>query len=309
MSHCQLGTARERPRKGGTFGARRWYEEPLTRLLPILLLAAAACTAPSPPPPTPPSTQIPTAQPERDRPEDAGSVDAPGDGGSETEAAPVVRESLALRADLPPCKLVFHAGVGGQSEIGRYLMGISRIEVEASESCAAHVVYDGASEAQTAPDTQAGSLEGGLLPAPGKLDAAKAQTEGPPPMFVDANFDGYLDLTAVEMSGAYNQSFRFWLFDPTKKRFVESKELEALLMARFDEKRKRVEAGGRAGGPVYVGSEHEWVNGKLQTVWEETTTLGETPKGKPLPKGFTSWRVRYERRGGAMKKVADGPAR
>lgn len=275
------------------------------RLLPILL---ASGTAPSPPPPvTPPSTEIPAPPPELALVADAGSADAAGD--AEVEAEPVVRASFPLRSDLPPCKFVFRAGVGADSEIGRYLMAISRIEVEASESCAAHLVFDGAGEAEADPDSHQGSLEGGFLPNPGKLEAANAETDGASPVFVDANFDGYLDLTAVEMSGAYNRSFRFWLFDPAQKRFVRSKELEELLMARFDQKRKRVQAGGRAGGPVYIGSEHEWVNGKLQTVWEETTTLGETPQGKPLPKGFTSWRVRHERRGGSMKKVMDGPAR
>ncbi|MCL4750071.1 MAG: hypothetical protein KJ015_07925 [Myxococcales bacterium] len=276
------------------------------RLLVTLLLGA--CAAPSPPPPaTPPSAEIPAAPPELAPVQDAGGADAASD--AEAETAPVVRASFALRVDLPPCKFLFHAGVGSQSEVGRYLMAVSRIEVEASESCTAHVVFDESTEAKSDPDSYQGPLEGGLLPNEGKLEAARADSEGPEPVFVDANFDGYLDLTVGEMSGAYNRSSRFWLFDPAQKRFVPSKELEELLMPRFDQKRKRVEAGGRAGGPVYVGSEHEWVNGKLETVWSETTTLGETPQGKPLPKGFTSWRVRYERRGGSMKKVIDGPAR
>lgn len=221
----------------------------------------------------------------------------------------MVRASFALRPDQPPCQFVFHAGVGSSFDFGRYLMGVSRIEVEAGGPCAAHVVFDPKTEKPADPDEALDHLEGGLLPNPGKLDVAAAQTEGPPPLFVDANFDGTLDLQVVALSGAYNTGFAYWLFDPKTQRFVRSAALEELLMPRFDAKRKRVASGGRAGGPVYVGSEHEWVGGKLELVWSQTTYLGETPKGKPLPKGFTEYRIRYERKGGVQKKVFDGPAR
>lgn len=277
-------------------------------------LALCGCAGGSPAPapaPAPPraSAEIPPPPPPATAPAvDAGSSDAPGDAAPEAEPEPIVRGSFALRKGLAPCKFVFRAGVGSQNANGRYLMGISRIETEASEVCAAHVVYDAESERKRDPDAL-DALEGGFLPDPGKLDAARAEPEGPEPVFVDANFDGYLDLAVGAVSGAYNRSSRFWLYDPASKRFVPSNELEALLMPRFDAAKKRVKAGGRAGGPVYVGSEHEWVGGKLETVWSETTYLGETPQGQPLPKGFRSWKVRYERRGGTQKKVHDGPAR
>lgn len=250
--------------------------------------------------PTPDSVPVPT-------PEDAGA-DAV-EPAREPEPAPVVRASFALRAGLAPCRFVFRAGVGSTVDVGRYLMSISRIELEASEVCAAQVVYDAEAEMKAAPDRALEALESGLLPNPGKLAAAAGLREGPDPIFVDANFDGYLDLAVGAASGAYNRSSRYWLFEPSTKRFVQSAELEELLMPSFDAKRKRIKAGGRAGGPVYVSSEHEWVSGKLETVFSQTTYLGETPTGKPLPRGFREYRVRYERRGKAQKKVFDGPAR
>lgn len=262
---------------------------------------AVASTSPTPEP-TPASAPAPT-------PEDAGASADAAAPEPEPEPAPVVRASFALRAGLAPCRFVFRAGVGSTVDAGRFLMSISRIELEASEACAAQVVYDAKAEMKAAPDRALDALEGGLLPNPGKLAAAAALQEGPDPIFVDANFDSYLDLAVGAASGAYNRSSRYWLFEASNKRFVQSAELEELLMPRFDPKRRRIKAGGRAGGPVYVNSEHEWVKGKLETVWSQTTYLGETPEGKPLPKGFSSYRVRYERRGSAQKKVFDGPAR
>lgn len=284
--------------------ARSW-------LLGVSLLVGVACTGAPPQPRThePPRAvasvpPLPALAPVAAS--DAGKVDAGSNAPPEPER--VVRASLSLGPGLPPCSLVFRAGVGTRSELGRYLMAIDRIETEASDGCAAQVVFDSA-EKRPGRDLPQDSLEGGLLPNPGKLDAAAAEPEGPPPLLLDANFDGYLDLCVLAMSGAYNQSFRFWLFDPTSKRFVSSTELEDLLMPRFDAKRRRVEAGGRAGGPIYVGSEHEWVKGKLETVWSETVHLGETPTGASLPKGFTQYKIRYERRGGKQRKVFDGPSR
>lgn len=260
----------------------------------------AVASVPPTPAPTPENVPVPT-------PEDAGADAAEPE--LEPEPEPIVRASFALRAGLAPCRFVFRAGVGSTVDVGRYLMSISRIELEASEVCAAQVVYDAEAEMKAAPDRALEALEGGLLPNPGKLAAAAALREGPDPVFVDANFDGYLDLAVGAASGAYNRSSRYWLFEPSTKRFVQSAELEELLMPSFDAKRKRIKAGGRAGGPVYVSSEHEWVSGKLETVWSQTTYLGETPTGKPLPKGFREYRVRYERRGKRQKKVFDGPAR
>lgn len=130
------------------------------RLLVTLLLGA--CAAPSPPPPaTPPSAEIPAAPPELAPVQDAGGADAASD--AEAETAPVVRASFALRVDLPPCKFLFHAGVGSQSEVGRYLMAVSRIEVEASESCTAHVVFDESTEAKSDPDSYQGSSPTGRI--------------------------------------------------------------------------------------------------------------------------------------------------
>lgn len=273
----------------------------------LFLPLAASCAEPRPPPPRP-ATVIPAATREA-RPR-AATPAPPADAGSDGEAEPErrVRFEYAIAPGASPCTFVFGATVMDQTDIGRYLMGIDRIETEAGGTCHAGLVYDAAAEVARDPD-QPEYLEGGVLPNPGKLEAAAADADSPPPIFVDANFDGFLDLTAVAMTGAYNRGFRFWLFDPATKRFVTSPELDDLLMPRFDAKRKRVEAGGRAGGPVYVGSEHEWVAGKLETVRSQTTYLGETPKGGPLPAGFTQWQVRNERRGGVLKKVFDGPAR
>ncbi|MBI3207173.1 MAG: hypothetical protein HYZ29_36890 [Myxococcales bacterium] len=278
---------------------------------PSAEVAPPATAAPSVAPTPAPTPEAAPAPPAIDAGSDAAEPGPTPEAAADPEAAsaPVVRASFALRAGVAPCQFVFRAGVGSTLDIGRYLMAISRIELLATDVCAAHVVYDAEVERKAALAEALDALQGGFLPNPGKLGAAAALGEGPPPLFVDANFDGYLDLAVEAMSGAYNSSSRYWLFEPSTKRFVRSTELEVLLMPRFFAKRKRIAAGGRAGGNVYVSSEHEWVKGKLETVWSQTTYLGETPQGQPLPRGFREYRVRYERRGTTQKKVFDGPAR
>lgn len=142
-------------------------------------------------------------------PEDAGASADAAAPEPEPEPSPVVRASFALRAGLAPCRFVFRAGVGSTVDADRFLMSISRIELEASEVCAAQVVYDAEAEMKAAPDRALEALEGGLLPNPGKLAAAAALRKGPDPNFVDANFDGYLDLAVGAASGAYNRSSRY----------------------------------------------------------------------------------------------------
>lgn len=288
---------------------------------PIAALVVAACAPPAPTPAAAPDRSWPapiasiappdpTADPGALEQDAGADADAGGTGAPDAPSDPerVVRASMRLAPRLEPCRFVFGAGVGGVFDYGRFIMGVERIEVEPSADCAGHVVYDGEAEKAKSPDGL-DVLEGGLLPNPDKLAQAAKQTDGAPSIWVDANFDGYLDIRVLALSGAYNSSHRFWLFDPKTKRFVQSTALEELLMPQFDAKKRRVASGGRAGGPVYVSSQHEWVNGTLEQVWSETTILGEAPSGKPLPKGFGRWRTRYERRGTSMKKVFDGPAR
>lgn len=45
--------------------------------------------------------------------------------------------------------------------------------------------------------------------------------------FEDLNFDGYLDILVVEMTGAKNTPYLYWVYDPGTARFVRHEELGA----------------------------------------------------------------------------------
>lgn len=45
--------------------------------------------------------------------------------------------------------------------------------------------------------------------------------------FEDLNFDGYLDILVVEMTGAKNTPYLYWVFNPAKGQFVRHEELGA----------------------------------------------------------------------------------
>jgi hypothetical protein len=45
--------------------------------------------------------------------------------------------------------------------------------------------------------------------------------------FEDLNFDGHLDILVVEMTGAKNTPFLYWVFNPTTSQFVRHEELGA----------------------------------------------------------------------------------
>ena len=128
-------------------------------------------------------------------------------------------------------------------------------------------------------------------------------------MLVDMNFDGYLDLKVTYAMGAYNQSRKYWLYQPRTRRFVKSTDLENLLWPQFDPETKTIKDGGRVGGPVYTDGVYQWIRGKLETLESVTTYLGEDPQGNPLPAGYSSYKVRYKRVAGKLSKVFDGPVK
>ena len=117
-------------------------------------------------------------------------------------------------------------------------------------------------------------------------------------------------LCVVAMTGSYDYSQRCWLFDPKKRVFVRESDLDALSFVEVhpatpDPLRRPPHRGaGVQRFRVRLGEK-----GKLVVARTEQTILGQSPKGKPLPPGFAHWTVRYERRGGRLVKVFDGPER
>jgi hypothetical protein len=123
----------------------------------------------------------------------------------------------------------------------------------------------------------------------------------------DLNFDGALDLRFFSVSGMYSQFYRFWIYEPTRRKFVENTDLSHLMSPQFDPISKTVTDGGRVSGPMYQDSTYGWIHGKLETLTSRVGILGETPDGGPLPEGKTSWVTKYERVNGVRKKIYDGP--
>lgn len=205
-----------------------------------------------------------------------------------------------------PCSFVLRGTLTSESELGRILAAVDRIEVEAGGACVPHVVFDAASDVRPDPDGPSGPLEATLLPSPGRLGD---ESDAPPPVFVDVNFDGALDLRVVAQSGMSASFMRYWLYDPTTRRFVPNVALEELVNPYFDTKTRRIRSGGRGGANVYYSYEHEWVGGELVQAWSEEIHQGSTPAGQPLPAGFSRYMIRHQRRGTKQLKVFEGPAR
>jgi hypothetical protein len=202
--------------------------------------------------------------------------------------------------------MIFDAGVFSE-EADSFVAGdISRIATAEGGACAARALYDLAREPKDSYGMEAEALAGGPFLKPSR-PRPKDYDGNEWDHFLDMNFDGYADLCVVVLTGAYNYSQRCWLFDPTSRTFVREKTLDEIIFMTLHPDQKVIEAGYRAGGPTYFHGEWAWQKKALVPTLEVWTTLGARPDGKDLPKGFTHWVVRKERRAGRLVKVLDGP--
>jgi hypothetical protein len=231
------------------------------------------------------------------------------------EAKPAEAATGTVRMDLPVrrgqmCTLVFHSTGMTEDRVDAWLItSIDSIRTEASPGCAAATVFDLAAETAADPEQKQvhESLNGGLL---SKSGIAPDPSDGPAGIaVVDMNFDGYLDFSVQLMMGAYNESRRYWLYDPKKRTFEANEALGELLWPNFDATTKVIKAGGRAGGPTYTDGIYGWIGGALVTLESTMSTLGEKPNGDALPAGYARWDTIYKRKGGKLVKVFDGPVK
>ncbi len=86
--------------------------------------------------------------------------------------------------------------------------------------------------------------------------------------FVDANFDGYLDLQVFyDRGNSGNESFNFYLFDKKTGRFTYDENFSGLFGqgASFDPDKKEIRTGGLRGcaGDCYAFETYRQVNGKM----------------------------------------------
>ena len=89
--------------------------------------------------------------------------------------------------------------------------------------------------------------------------------------FVDANFDGYLDLSAAKYGTAGpNIPSRYYLYNPKKNAFEEFYELSRVMSAEFDTVNKRITSFQRNGGASYSKYRYRFEGLKLVLEYKET---------------------------------------
>ncbi len=81
----------------------------------------------------------------------------------------------------------------------------------------------------------------------------------------DLNFDGYADLKIPTNSGVESFWYTVFLFDPKKKKFIESEELSLLTSLKCDRVKKRLYSLDISGiaGNYYIYNTYKWKNKKL----------------------------------------------
>ena len=86
------------------------------------------------------------------------------------------------------------------------------------------------------------------------------------PSFVDANFDGFPDLTiALSLPAGPNIPQQAWLFDPGTQRFVDAPEtLQGITSPEFDKKFKTIVSQWRNGCCEHGVTTYRWDGGRLK---------------------------------------------
>ncbi|ULH28615.1 hypothetical protein FH581_016005 [Leptospira weilii] len=107
----------------------------------------------------------------------------------------------------------------------------------------------------------------------GAIDASAKSEE----FFVveDLNFDGYKDIRLMFDRGVSgNEVYMYWLFHPSKNRFIENKDLDELVSPVFDLKTKTILTYYHLSSREYVNGTYKFAkNGKLIKIHEERQEL------------------------------------
>jgi hypothetical protein len=123
--------------------------------------------------------------------------------------------------------------------------------------------------------------------------------------FVDANFDGYLDIMIFFNRGnTTNEDFEFWLFNPKLRRFELNQEFTDTFgcNASIDEENHEIITGGVLGciGMCYEFETYRLMEGKITLVERESQKLADTPSDTSQ---FTFLRTLEKLQSGQMKIV------
>ena len=119
---------------------------------------------------------------------------------------------------------------------------------------------------------------------------------------VDANFDGYQDLSMYGMSGGAgpNSTQNFFLFDPETRQFVFSQQLSDLPQITINSKNRTIESASRGGCCSHSSEKYRYVGKRLVLIanWDESltsdgkwwkTSIGSLRNGKMQ---YRTWRKR-----------------
>jgi len=101
--------------------------------------------------------------------------------------------------------------------------------------------------------------------------------EGSPMMFGDFNFDGITDISINADGSTANTSSLYWLYEPSKKVFVTSDELNGVSSAQFDSRNKEVISYWRGSCCDHGRSTYKFIHGKLWEVEKlEEASVGDS---------------------------------
>ncbi len=92
----------------------------------------------------------------------------------------------------------------------------------------------------------------------------------------DMNFDGYNDLRVLNFVPMYQcETYDYWLYVPSKKRFEKNKALEVTSNVKFDAVSKTITSHYRGGGPFDELNEiFTWDKNKLTLQYSEEVFMG-----------------------------------
>ena len=116
-------------------------------------------------------------------------------------------------------------------------------------------------------------------------------------VFEDMNFDGHLDFGVFELLPASpNTSYLHFIWNPKKHRFVRNRELDQVVSAEFDAKKRLIYSVWRDGCCIHGTDVYRWQGDRLINISrvEEKIDPGDTKKCTE-----TYWK----RRGGKLVKV------
>lgn len=99
----------------------------------------------------------------------------------------------------------------------------------------------------------------------------------------DMNFDGFNDFRLFQfLPAAPNIPYYYWLYNPQKKEFELSKDLEEITSPEFDSSGKIITSHWRAGYGHYGQSTYKYINGKATLIEETEFYLDEKDEAKTI---------------------------